>query len=74
MRNRFCLLLLSVPLSGCAGFLADMSSDGELNEEYRLKHAYAECQKRSAQDGTDCSKIKNDLLQEQEWNEMDGGV
>ena len=69
-------LLMATPLllTACAGIKADLSSDGELNEEYRLKHAYAACLKQSAKDGTDCSKIKNDLLQEQEWNAMDGGV
>jgi hypothetical protein len=69
-------LLIIAPLlfTGCAGLKADMSSDGELNEEYRLKNLYADCLKRSATDGRDCSQIKNDLLQEQEWNAMDGGV
>lgn len=54
--------------------MADMSADGELNEEYRLKKAYADCLKDSSKDGTNCSKLKDELLQEQEWNDMDGGV
>lgn len=54
--------------------MADMSSDGELNEEYRLKHLYAECLKSSATSGIDCSDLKHKLLMQQEWNEMDGGV
>ena len=67
-------MTLVLGLAGCAGFKADMSSDGELNEEYRLKKVYADCLKRSAKEGTDCSKEKDDLLEEQEWNAMDGGV
>ena len=67
-------LLLSMTLSGCSSFLADLSSDGELNEEYRLKHLYSECLKNSAQTGVDCSDLKHKLLIQQEWNAMDGGV
>lgn len=74
MRNTSILLAIPFLLSGCAGFKADMSSDGELNEEYRLKNVYANCLKLSAKDGRDCSKDKANLLQEQEWNAMDGGV
>jgi hypothetical protein len=74
VRNLMFLLALAGFMGGCSGFSADMSADGELNEEYRLKKVYADCLKRSANDGTDCSKEKNDLLQEQEWNAMDGGV
>lgn len=61
-------------LSGCNGLMADLSSDGELNEEYRLKYLYRECLKSSAQTGTDCSDLKHRLLIQQEWNAMDGGV
>ena len=41
-----------------------MSADGELNEEYRLKKAYADCLKRSSKDGRNCSKIKDELKDE----------
>lgn len=51
-------------ISGCAGIMADMSADGELNEEYRLKKAYADCLKRSSKDGRNCSKIKDELKDE----------
>jgi hypothetical protein len=44
--------------------MADMSADGELNEEYRLKKAYADCLKRSSKDGRNCSKIKDELKDE----------
>lgn len=71
----FCLTLALAPnLSGCQGLLADMSSEGELNEEFRLKHLYAECLKASATSGVDCSDLKHKLLMQQEWNAMDGGV
>ena len=73
--KKFRLMVLPfLLLTGCAGFLADMSSDGELNAEYKLKHDYAECLKESAKDGIDCSEIKKKLLTEEEWNAMDGGV
>ncbi|MEY2697314.1 MAG: hypothetical protein RL333_1452 [Pseudomonadota bacterium] len=70
------LLLLSLlaSLSGCQGLMADLSSEGELNEEYRLKHLYSECLKASATSGVDCSELKHKLLIQQEWNAMDGGV
>ena len=71
---RAVLMMSPLHLQGCAGILSDMSADGELNEEYRLKNQYQACLKQSAQDGRDCSKIKDDLLQEQQWNAMDGGV
>ena len=74
MRMITSLIALALLISGCTGLMQDLSADGELNEEYRLKKVYADCRKRSAQDGTDCTKEKNDLLQEQEWNAMDGGV
>jgi hypothetical protein len=67
-------LALTPGLSGCQGLMADISSDGELNEEYRLKHLYAECLKSSATSGIDCSDLKHKLLMQQEWNAMDGGV
>ena len=71
----FLISFLALTQSGCgAGRLASLSADGELNEEYRLKHVYAECLKQSAKDGTDCTKIKQQLLSQQEWNAMDGGV
>ncbi len=54
--------------------MANLSSDGELNEEYRLKHLYSECIKESAKTGVDCSELKHKLLIQQEWNDMDGGV
>lgn len=76
-RQRLPRALIFFPLCalyGCSGILSDLSSDGELNEEYRLKNQYKECLKQSAQDGRDCSRIKDDLLQEQQWNFMDGGV
>lgn len=66
--------VMTLGLWGCRGLMADMSSDGELNEEYRLKHLYAECLKASATSGVDCSDLKHKLLIQQEWNEMDGGV
>lgn len=70
-----CLILALAPTqSGCQGLMADMSSDGELNEEYRLKHLYSECLKNSASTGVDCSDLKHKLLMQQEWNAMDGGV
>jgi hypothetical protein len=68
------VLALTPSLSGCQGLMADMSSDGELNEEYRLKHLYSECLKTSATTGVDCSDLKHKLLIQQEWNAMDGGV
>lgn len=68
------LFTLCLGLSGCNGFRADLSSDGELNEEYRLKHLYKECLNQSAQTGVDCSDLKHKLLIQQEWNAMDGGV
>lgn len=68
------LLVLAPTLSGCQGLMADMSSEGELNEEYRLKHLYSECLKKSATTGVDCSDLKRKLLIQQEWNAMDGGV
>ena len=71
---RAALMIPFLSLLGCAGILSDMSADGELNEEYRLKNQYKECLKQSAQDGRDCGKIKDALLQEQQWNFMDGGV
>lgn len=67
-------MLLSISLTGCSGLMADLSSEGELNEEYRLKHLYNECLKNSAQTGVDCSDLKHKLLIQQEWNAMDGGV
>lgn len=74
MRTLTLLPSLFFLFAGCAGLKADLSADGELNEEYRLKKVYAECLKRSAQDGTDCRKIKNQLLQQEEWDAMDSGV
>ena len=74
MRTLTLLPTLLFLATGCAGLKADLSADGELNEEYRLKKVYAECLKQSAQDGTDCSKIKNQLLRQEEWDAMDGGV
>ncbi|MEN9680528.1 MAG: hypothetical protein RLZZ627_421 [Pseudomonadota bacterium] len=68
------VLALTPSLSGCQGLMADMSSEGELNEEYRLKHLYSECLKTSATTGVDCSDLKHKLLIQQEWNAMDGGV
>jgi hypothetical protein len=68
------VLALSPSLSGCQGLMADMSSEGELNEEYRLKHLYSECLKTSATTGVDCTDLKHKLLIQQEWNAMDGGV
>ena len=68
------ILALAPALSACQGLMADMSSDGELNEEYRLKHLYSECLKKSAATGVDCSDLKHKLLMQQEWNAMDGGV
>jgi hypothetical protein len=68
------VLALSPSLSGCQGLMADMSSEGELNEEYRLKHLYSECLKSSATTGVDCTDLKHKLLIQQEWNAMDGGV
>ena len=68
------LLAIAPLLSGCGGLMADLSSDGELNEEYRLKHLYSECLKQSAKTGVDCSDLKHKLLIQQEWNDMDGGV
>lgn len=61
-------------LAACSGIQSDLSRDGELDEEYRLKKAYEDCLKRSAKEGIDCTRQKNELLQEQEWNAMDGGV
>ena len=74
MQRLTILFTLPLLLTACAGFKADMSSDGELNEEYRLKKVYADCLKQSARDGTDCSAIKKQLLQQEEWDAMDGGV
>jgi len=74
MTRPLLMVLSFMFVTGCAGFLADMSSDGELNAEYKLKHDYAECLKQSAKKGVDCSQIKQRLLTEQEWNAMDGGV
>lgn len=74
MRTLTLLPTLLFLVAGCAGLKADLSADGELNEEYRLKKVYAECLKRSAQDGTDCSKIRSQLLEQEEWDAMDGGV
>ncbi len=68
------LFAFAPSLSGCQGLMADMSSEGELNEEYRLKHLYTECLKASATSGIDCSDLKHKLLMQQEWNAMDGGV
>ena len=68
------VLALSPSLSGCQGLMADMSSEGELNEEYRLKHLYSECLNTSATTGVDCTDLKHKLLIQQEWNAMDGGV
>jgi hypothetical protein len=69
------LVLAIAPLmTGCGGIMADLSSDGELNEEYRLKHLYSECIKDSAKTGVDCTELKRKLLIQQEWNDMDGGV
>jgi len=72
---RIWLILAFAPgVSGCQGLLADMSSEGELNEEYRLKHLYSECLKASATSGVECSDLKHKLSMQQEWNAMDGGV
>ena len=67
-------LVLAPSLTACQGLMADMSSEGELNEEYRLKHLYSECLKTSATTGVDCTDLKHKLLMQQEWNAMDGGV
>lgn len=76
MNKSIALVLAITPiLTACGGGLkADLSSDGELNEEYRLKHLYSECLNESAKTGTDCSELKHKLLIQQEWNAMDGGV
>jgi hypothetical protein len=74
MRCFSCLLVIVFSATGCAGLKADLSADGELNEEYRLKKVYADCLARSAKEGINCSKQKAELLQEEEWNAMDGGV
>lgn len=68
------IIAITPSLTACQGLMADMSSDGELNEEYRLKHLYSECLKTSATSGVDCSDLKHKLLMQQEWNAMDGGV
>ena len=68
------ILPIATNLSGCQGLMADLSSEGELNEEYRLKHLYSECLKASSTNGVDCSELKHKLLIQQEWNAMDGGV
>ena len=69
------LALVIAPLmTGCGNIMANLSSDGELNEEYRLKHLYSECLKDSAKTGVDCTELKRKLLIQQEWNDMDGGV
>ena len=77
MRSHYKRLIL-VPaflFSGCGGhFPGPLSADGELDEEYRLKNVYAQCLKESAKDGIDCSKIKQQVLMQEEWNAMDGGV
>jgi hypothetical protein len=66
------LIALSLGLSGCNAFRADLSNDGELNQEYRLKHLYAECLKKSATDGVDCSELKQKMRVQQEWDIMEG--
>jgi hypothetical protein len=74
LRTSGLALAIAPIMTGCGGIMADLSSDGELNEEYRLKHLYSECLKDSAQTGVDCTDLKRKLLIQQEWNDMDGGV
>ena len=48
-----------------------MSEDYYLKKEAELKTAYEACLKRNGNVESKCSKEKSDLLQQQEWNEME---
>jgi hypothetical protein len=75
MRNLLLLLILCIFFSGCTSFVKGtenyMSEDYYLKKEAELKTAYEACLKRNGNVESKCSKEKDDLLQQQEWNEME---
>jgi hypothetical protein len=75
MRKLVVIAALGMMVSGCAGALQGakhyMSTDDALQKEAELKKAYSACLKRNGNDETRCKKEKDELLEQQEWNEME---
>lgn len=75
MRKLMVIAALGMMVSGCAGALKDtrhyLSTDDALQKEAELKKAYSACLKRNGNDEARCGKEKDELLQQQEWNELE---
>jgi hypothetical protein len=75
MRRLMGIACLAIMVSGCAGALRDteeyFSTDDALKKEADLKKAYSDCLRRTGNNGAKCKKEKDDLLEQQEWNEME---
>ena len=63
--------MLSGCMAGIDGVKEYMSEDYYLNKEAELQKAYDLCRKRDGNAESKCRKEKEDLLQQQEWNEME---
>jgi hypothetical protein len=66
---------IAILLAGCMMLFESgkeyMSHDAALEKEAALQKAYDQCLKRNGHSEAKCGKEKNDLLQQQEWNEME---
>lgn len=75
MKTAIVLSASLAALCGCAsgieGVKNYMSEDYYLNKEAELRKAYDLCRKRNGDAEAKCRKEKEDLLQQQEWNEME---
>ncbi|SMF97209.1 hypothetical protein SAMN02949497_4628 [Methylomagnum ishizawai] len=75
MKNFMILAVSTVLVSGCATFVKGgeeyLSEDYYLKREAELQKAYDACLKRTGNDEAKCKPEKDELLQQQEWNEME---
>lgn len=75
MKNLLLISALAAFFAGCAAAVKDgeqyFSGDYYLQREAELQKAYDACLKRTGNNKAQCAKEKDELLQQQEWNEME---
>ena len=65
------IIVAAVLVSGCAAPAKNRSQNDYYAKETALRNAYQDCIKREGKGSPKCSKEKDELLEQIEWNLLD---